>query len=54
MFLSDDFTFKEILRFIGEQQLLRVKAILWCILPNVRKDALLLKQARLIDMFKPK
>ena len=50
----DDSTFKDILRFIGDQQLLRVKAIIWNILPNVRKDALLSKQARLIDLFKPK
>ncbi len=51
---SDDHTFKDILRFIGDNQLLRVKAIIWNILPNVRKDALLTKQARLIDLFKPK
>ena len=50
----DDSTFKDILRFIGDQQLLRVKAIIWNILPNVRKDALLSKQARLIDLFKPR
>ena len=50
----DDTTFKDILRFIGDHQLLRVKAIVWNILPNVRKDALLTKQARLIDLFKPK
>ena len=52
-FSTDDSTFKDILRFIGHEHLMRVKAIVWCILPNVRKDALLTKQARLIDMFKP-
>ena len=52
--LQDDTTFKDILRFIESNQLLRVKAIIWNILPNVRKDALLTKQARLIDLFKPK
>lgn len=31
-----------------------MKAIIWNVLPNVRKDALLTKQARLIDLFKPK
>lgn len=31
-----------------------MKAIIWNILPNVRKDALLTKQARLINLFKPK
>ena len=51
---SDDSTFKDILRFICDEELLRVKAIVWNILPNVRKDALLTKQARLINLFKPK
>ena len=32
--------------------MLRVKAILWMVLPNVRKDALLTRQAKLINMFK--
>lgn len=31
-----------------------MKAIIWNVLPNVRKDALLSKQARLINLFKPK
>ena len=52
-FYIDDSTFKDILRFICDEELLRVKAIVWNILPNVRKDALLTKQARLIDLFKP-
>ena len=52
--ISDDSTFKDILRFICEHELLQVKAIVWNILPNVRRDALLTKQARLIDLFKPK
>ena len=30
-----------------------MKAIIWTVLPNIRKDALLTKQARLIDLFKP-
>jgi hypothetical protein len=30
----------------------RVKAILWTINPNIRKDALLAKQAHLINLFK--
>lgn len=29
-----------------------MKAIIWSILPNVRKDGVLTKQARLINMFK--
>ena len=31
---------------------IRVKTILWTILPNVRKDALLSKQANMINKFK--
>ena len=50
----DDSTFKDILQFICDHQLLRVKAIIWNILPNCRRDALLTKQARLINLFKPK
>ena len=38
--------------FSGDKNLLRVKAILWMVLPNVRKDALLTNQAKLINMFK--
>jgi len=30
-----------------------VQAIIWNVAPNVRKDALLMKQARLIDLFRP-
>ena len=52
-FYIDDSTFKNILQFICDEELLHVKAIVWNILPNVRKDALLTKQARLIDLFKP-
>ena len=33
-------------------KLLKVKGIIWTILPNVRKDALLTSQANLINMFK--
>ena len=51
--LEDDSTFKNILKFINDSKLLRVKAIIWSILPNVRKDALLMKQAKMIDLFSP-
>ena len=53
IFLLDDSTFKDILRFINDNRLLKVKAIIWTVLPNIRKDALLTKQARLIDLFQP-
>lgn len=54
IFFTDDSTFKDILKFICDNDLLQVKAIIWNVLPNVRRDALLTKQARLIDLFKPK
>ena len=46
--LKDESAFKCILSFLREEDL-RVKAVLWMILPNIRRDALLLKQARMID-----
>ena len=49
---DDEDTFKDILRFISQHEITRVAAIVWNIVPNVRRDALLTKQARLINMFK--
>ena len=49
--LKDENSFKCILRFLKDEDL-RVKAVLWMTLPNIRQDALLLKQARMIDKFK--
>lgn len=51
---EDDETFKDILRFIDENYMTRVKAIVWTIHPNVRCDAVLTSQAKLIDKFSPK
>jgi len=50
--VEDVETFKNILKFIDKHNITKVKAVIWNILPNVRKDALLCGQARLIDMFK--
>ena len=44
--VDDDETFREILRFICSNYLTSIKAILWHVLPNVRRDALLTRQAR--------
>ena len=49
---DDEETFKDILRFINEHDITRVAAIVWNVVPNVRRDALLRKQARLINLFK--
>lgn len=51
---EDDETFKDILRFIDDNYLTSVKAFIWTIHPNVRSDAVLTAQARLIDKFCPK
>ena len=49
---DDEETFKDILRFIDQYDITRVAAIIWNIVPNVRRDALLRKQAHLINQFK--
>ena len=51
---EDDETFKNILRFIDDNYLTRIKAVIWNVQPNHRKDALLTSQAKLIDKFAPK
>ena len=50
--VEDEETFKNILRFISKHDILRVRCVIWNILPNVRKDALLRKQAQMINLFK--
>ena len=50
--VEDEETFKDILRFINKHDITRVRCIIWNILPNIRKDALLKKQAELINLFK--
>jgi len=49
---EDEETFKDILRFIDKYEITKVSAIIWNIVPNVRRDALLAGQARLINLFK--
>jgi len=51
---EDDDTFKDILRFINKYDITKVSAIIWNIVPNVRRDALLMGQAHLINLFKDK
>ena len=50
---DDHETFKDILRFIDENYMTSVKAIIWNVNPNVRCDALLTNQAKLINLFAP-
>ena len=47
-------TFKQILTFVNDNHLNRIKAIIWNIDPKVREDEVITKQAQLINMFKPK
>eukprot|EP00092_Neocalanus_flemingeri_P026565 GFUD01028790.1.p1 GENE.GFUD01028790.1~~GFUD01028790.1.p1 ORF type:complete len:475 (+),score=82.08 GFUD01028790.1:64-1488(+) len=50
--VDDAESFKEVLKFIQEQRLLKIKAIIWTILPQERKDARLQRQAEFINRFK--
>ena len=46
------FSLPFILSFDFTNRYCHISAILWTVAPNVRKDALLMKQARLIDLFR--
>jgi hypothetical protein len=48
----DSETFKEILRFISDNRLHTLKAIIWNINSSIREDDLITRQARLINLFK--
>jgi len=50
--VDDAESFKEVLRFIQEKRLLKIKAIVWTILPQERKDARLQRQAEFINRFR--
>ena len=49
--VDDDETFKDILRFIDNNNIANLKAVIWTVNPNVRQDAQLNRQAALIDKF---
>ena len=50
--IDDEETFKNILKFIQEHELNKVKAIIWTVLPQERKDARLQRQANFINKFR--
>ena len=50
--LSDRSSFQEVLRFIDDHDLRDVRAIVWTVMPQERKDARLQKQAEFINLFK--
>lgn len=47
----DSLVFKELLRHMQNNQMYSVKAVVWCVLPQPRMDAMLQAQAKFIDMF---
>ena len=52
--LEDEETFKTILKFIDDNYLTKIKAVIWTVHPNVRSSQGLSSQAKLIDKFAPK
>ena len=50
--VDNDQVFQEVLEFINENDLINVKAVIWTVLPNPRKDAKLKVQAEFINKFK--
>ena len=50
--IDDEETFKNILKFIQKNNLLKIKAIVWTVLPQERKDARLQRQADFINRFR--
>jgi len=51
-YLTDSDSFKQLLRFLQDQRLLKVRAIVWTVVSQERKDARLRKQAEFINQFK--
>ena len=49
--LSDDESFKEVLRFIDDKNVRDIHAIIWTVMPQERMDARLQKQAEFINQF---
>jgi len=47
---SDNLLFKDLLWHLDKNNIQSVKAVVWCVSPNEKKDMMLQKQAKLIDM----
>ena len=41
---DDGDTFRSIMGFIRENGFTHIKAVVWCVIPNVRKDAAIVRQ----------
>ncbi len=50
--LSDQSSFQEVLRFVDDHELRDVRAIVWTVMPQERRDARLQKQAEFINQFR--
>lgn len=48
---DDDDSFKEILRFVNANNIVNIKAVIWTVNRSIRQDALLNRQAALINKF---
>jgi energy-coupling factor transporter ATP-binding protein EcfA2 len=48
---SDDDLFKDLLRYLIKNDLTSIKAVVWCVVPNLKNDSVMKRFARLIDMF---
>ena len=43
--------FKQLLKHLQSNKIYKVKAVMWCVMPTPRMDAILQAQAEFIDMF---
>ena len=50
--VDDEETFKNILKFIQQNNLMKIRAVVWTVLPQERKDARLQRQADFINRFR--
>ena len=48
---SDQMLFKQLLKHLQSNKIYKVKAVVWCVMPTPRMDAILQAQADFIDMF---
>ena len=52
--LEDEESYQDTLRFMENNGINRIKAVIWNIIPNQRKDATMAKEAQFIDKLQPK
>ena len=52
--LEDEELFQDAIRFIENNGISHIKAVIWNVIPNQRKDATVIKQAQFIDKLQPR